>query len=277
MNIPPPSVDGPRPPSGVYVEPPEPRFRRTDVAIWTLAGLGALSLLLWLGPFVAAFVRTHHQWHQALTVTVETPEGERAGTAVAQVEAWFGKQPLSANEVEYRLQGEATAVEVAPGRWLFALLPGSEERYACAAGGALGWAGPWSRGSSVPPGERIERGEWLAEVPQQVGQPPAPVPEECRPLFVTFDDPADPASVRRVDPGDLAASFGPGVSLTAVTLAITEEAVTDGRVEAVLPWLESIGRERASVVPKPDVLVSDLPDPTLYLIAPSDFSTELYR
>jgi hypothetical protein len=38
--------------------------------------------------------------------------------------------------------------------------------------------------------------------------------EPYRPLLVTFADINDPASVQRVDPDDLAASFGPGYALS---------------------------------------------------------------
>ena len=41
------------------------------------------------------------------------------------------------------------------------------------------------------------------------------------------------------DPDDLAAHFGPGYALSSITLAITDEPVTKGRVEAVLGWLEA--------------------------------------
>ena len=60
------------------------------------------------------------------------------------------------------------------------------------------------------------------------------LPRERYPLLVTFTDLADPTTVRRVDPDDLAATFGPGVALKRVTLEITDEAVTEGEVEAVL-------------------------------------------
>ena len=56
-------------------------------------------------------------------------------------------------------------------------------------------------------------------------------------MLVTFDDITKPETVRRVNPEDLAAVFGEGVRLKAVTLEITDEAVTEGRVEAVLGWL----------------------------------------
>ncbi len=53
-------------------------------------------------------------------------------------------------------------------------------------------------------------------------------------MLVTFDDITRPETVRRVDPADLAAVFGEGVRLEAVTLEITEGAVTEGRVEGTL-------------------------------------------
>ena len=88
----------------------------------------------------------------------------------------------------------------------------------------------------------------------------------------------DPASVARVDPTDLAASFGPGYALSSITLAITDEPVTKGRVEAVLGWLTDVGRKQANLKGKPEHgLVSEQPDPAVFLISPSDFSTELYK
>ena len=63
-------------------------------------------------------------------------------------------------------------------------------------------------------------------------------------MLVTFDDITKPETVRRVNPADLAAVFGEGVRLKAVTLEITEEAVTEGRVVPVLPWLITIGSYR---------------------------------
>ncbi len=56
-------------------------------------------------------------------------------------------------------------------------------------------------------------------------------------MLVTFDDITKPQTVREVDSEDLAAVFGEGVRLKALTLEITREAVTEGRVEGVLGWL----------------------------------------
>jgi len=58
------------------------------------------------------------------------------------------------------------------------------------------------------------------------------------PWLVTFDDVRDPKTVRQVDPANLAASFGPGVTLTSITLAITDEPRTSGKLKSVLGWID---------------------------------------
>ncbi len=66
---------------------------------------------------------------------------------------------------------------------------------------------------------------------------PLIVPQKLAPFLVTFADVNDPTSVKQVDPHDQAASFGEGYSLKSITLEITDEPVTRGRVEKVLGWL----------------------------------------
>jgi hypothetical protein len=68
---------------------------------------------------------------------------------------------------------------------------------------------------------------------------PTKGPPNGYPLLVRFRDLADPTSVERVDPDDLANSFGKGVTLKAITVARTEAEVSRG-IEGRLPWLEKI-------------------------------------
>ena len=56
-------------------------------------------------------------------------------------------------------------------------------------------------------------------------------------MLVTFDDIDRPETVRRVEPGNLAAVFGEGVRLEAVTLEVTDGAVTEGLLDDLLTWL----------------------------------------
>ena len=198
---------------------------------WSLGGafgmrvvwvLGAVLLALFFWVWMTFFPETH-SWRQKLTLAVETPSGEKSGASVieARVSFYDGGQFMSGTEVVYDLTGEAAVVEVLPGRYLFALLGGSEERFAAAARDRF---------------QGMTRGQWLREIPQQTD--PVVLTGELIPMLVTFDDITKPETGRKVDPEDLAAVCGEGVRLKAVTLEITDEAVTEGRVERVLGWLD---------------------------------------
>ncbi|MEP6058755.1 MAG: hypothetical protein ABJ152_12225, partial [Nitratireductor sp.] len=185
-------------------------------ALLALAGCDALGFKNW-------------EWRQKLVIEVETPSGIVSGGSLVAVEA--GTSPkwapgAGAGGLGARVRGEASFAEVAPGRFLFALLGG----------------GDWEREVALTlffpepapsPFERAERLETMRET--------RVLPRNRYPLLVTFTDIADPTTVRRVDPDDLAATFGPGVALKRITLEITDEKVTEGRVKAVLGWLETIG------------------------------------
>lgn len=211
-------------------------------------------------------------WNQRLTLIVETPQGEVRGSAVTRVtktETSGSLVLMEARGVQSKVEGEAVVVEVAPGKFLFALLSGSNEEKR----DATHWVYPAYRLS-----EADSYGGEMMKLLSQPHDTPVPLPPEGWPMLVTFDDITKPETVRRVNPADLAAVFGEGVRLKAVTLEITVEAVTEGRVEAVLPWLETVGREQANLIGLPETgSVSDQPDPGIYLITPSEFSTELFK
>jgi hypothetical protein len=145
----------------------------------------------------------NHSWHQKLTLVVDTPQGEVSGPSVVEVRVTFYDPPSFGTEVVYGVTGEATVVEVLPGRYLFALLGGSEQRFYAAATDRFG---------------RMQRGEWLREIPKQT-EPVSLLPGHV-PMLVTFDDVTKPETVREVDPADLEAVFGPGVTLKAAMLEI---------------------------------------------------------
>ena len=176
---------------------------------------------LLLGLAVYSCLPARHSWHQKLTLVVDTPQGEVSGSAVVEVRVGFyeGGQFMSGTEVVYDLTGEAVAVEVLPGRYLFALLGNSEELFFYAAKDRF---------------KGLTRGEWLRLIPDQTE--PVTLTGDLLPMLVTFADIEDPKTVQLVDPTDLAASFGPGVELNTVTLEVTDEPVTKGRVEAVFDY-----------------------------------------
>lgn len=157
-------------------------------------------------------------WHQRLSLVVETPAGPISASSVTRrslrfTDGWF--VPPEARGAASSYSGEAVVLEVAPGRYLFALLgaPNPFEVF-------------FPREAPVEVAPQLEA---LREV--------RAVPRRQYPTLVTFGDVADPTTVARVDPDDLAASFGPGVALRGMTLEITDDPVTKGVVEGVLGWL----------------------------------------
>jgi hypothetical protein len=189
----------------------------------------ALTVLIVIGLPIAIWntIYPTYSWGQKTTVTVMTPEGERGGSAVLQV-SWKDNPDLfpDAPHLHYDVRGEAAVVDLGNGKYLFALIKGAERRGLALFGGREEL--PRFTNSLFP----------LVKATAESRGESREVPPEYRPLLVTFADINDPASVDRVDPDDLAASFGPGYALSSITLAITDEPVTKGRVEAVLGCLK---------------------------------------
>lgn len=129
-----------------------------------------------------------------LTLVIDTPQGDVSGASVVEVRVAFDANPsrITGREVSNGLTGEATVVEVLPGRSLFALLDGSEERFAAAAKDRL---------------KGMTRGEWLRLIPVQTE--PVALTGDLIPMLVTFADISKPETVRLVDPADLSATLGP--------------------------------------------------------------------
>ena len=118
---------------------------------------------------------------------------------------------------KYALHGEAVVADLGSGRYLFVLL---DERK------------PATTQVLFPGKAPLEVAKL---VPQVRGT--HDVPSSQYPTLVTFGDIKDPKSVKEVKPGKLDEAFGPGYSLQSITLEITDEPVTEGKVERVLRWL----------------------------------------
>ena len=177
-----------------------------------------------------------YAWNQKVTVQVETPDGVRTGSSVQHVSVSH-----QTNDTIVGLQNghtgstgvaaEAVVVDVRPDagpdepRYLFMLnrRPSGDPFYVAriaqeAIGDDLG---------KIEPGRRYRTIQTAKGAVHRV-------PRDAYPLMVTLRDMTDPTSVTRVDPDDLAATFGPGVRLAAVTLEIVDADVTRGRVIDVL-------------------------------------------
>ncbi len=191
------------------------------------------------------------QWRQKLTVEVESPLGTISGASVMEVTCGSSPQWLrgiGGGGLGCQLQGEAVSLEIAPGHMLFTLLVGAPESKNYPEKVAFHVFFPDRTLTTVE-----ERGDQLEkEFQGQVRE----LPRKNYPLFVTFTDISDPNTVQKVDPDNLVAVFGAGVSLKRITLEITDEPVTEGKIEQVLGWLDTINR---LIEPKPGALLKNTP------------------
>ena len=164
------------------------------------------------------------EWHEKITVEVETPEGIKRASSVLWVENAVGPKWLARGEWDrafVRFRGEAVVLELKPGRYLFVLLNNFHELSRLVFDERAGFPSDFEK--------------WAAKMEKSVGMK-LEVPRQYYPLLVTFDDIHDPKTVKKVDPDDLAATFGPGYRLKRITIEITDEPVTRGKVEKVLGW-----------------------------------------
>jgi hypothetical protein len=172
-------------------------------------------------PLMALTGCKGYEWRQKLTVTIDTPDGPVSGASVMTFRVSDQRSALNPPEargVSFTLSGEAVVVQVAPGRYLFALLKGV----------------PSLAERLYPKMDTIESAKLMEKGPVSPDMEVTLLSSEY-PLLVTFDDINDPASVKRVDPANLEATFGPGYRLKGITMALTKESVTKGKVEKGLP------------------------------------------
>ncbi|MEO5773805.1 MAG: hypothetical protein ABIQ32_06765 [Sphingomicrobium sp.] len=155
-----------------------------------------------------------------MTVEVDTPEGVKTGFAVREMALNTDNIVRPATGA---IKGEAVAVDLPGGQTLFALLTGGDGDvdYGMQIGGR---AGVWERGGPI---------ELYPTAPKTSGLERT----DPLPMLVRFRDLGDPKSVERVEPANLAASFGAGVRLRRITVETTKDALTTGMGKR-LGWLD---------------------------------------
>lgn len=172
-----------------------------------------------------------------LTVEVDTPEGLKSGSSVIEIEQRLvrpGSNPAGVG-VERKVRGEAVAIDLPGGLTLYALLRSDNN---------IDWAS-YVMQTLAPRTQGEDFAQQLDDMLALEGEltlprkfpPVGHLPERSAyPMLVTFTDLSDPTSVAEVDPDDLAATFGKGVSLKRITVQITDDPVTTG-IEKRLGWL----------------------------------------
>ncbi|KUO51366.1 MAG: hypothetical protein APF82_11015 [Sphingomonadales bacterium BRH_c42] len=179
-----------------------------------------------------------------MTVEVDTPEGLKTGSSVIEVDTHMETNPESpsSQRINRSAMGEAAMVDLGERGILFALLRSEDDVDFAArimfllAPKGLDKNGDAFLGRFANMLELTEPVE-LPATQEKINPPLAKM--KGRPMLVTFGDLVDPASVERVDPDDLAATFGKGVSLRRITVQITRDRVTTG-IEKRLGWLSQL-------------------------------------
>lgn len=235
--------------------------------VWVLAFAGLLA---------GCVFEDSERLRYRMTVEVEASAGVRSGSSVIESTITKGPGFGDASGISSGLRGEAVAVDLPGGRSLFALLRSKDDRDTAGyharlvQGAACGKGEPSARPDPAfcEPDSWREFRRWAKSTGLKVTLAP-----DDYPLLVTFRDISDPKSVVRVDPGDLAATFGPGTRLRAVTVAVTDKPVTI-KIEKRLGWLQA---HRGTLKPDPPAFLSDPSDPNLRLLGTGPFWTELHR
>lgn len=186
-------------------------------------------------------------WRYKMTVTVETPEGIKTGSAVREMSNSPKTSGLRDVGNPADVKGEAVAVDLGERGVLFALISHQSDLEFYNAFPIPG------HGGSTP--EAIKHYASLPVGTKGILNPKAP---PGYPKLVAFTDMNDPKSVVQaqewtyvfgkergqnfeITKDRMKELFGHGVKLKDITLEITDEPVTWGAVDKLLPWLEKVG------------------------------------
>jgi hypothetical protein len=169
-----------------------------------------------------------------LTLAVNTPDGVKRGSSV--VEALYREVSIPERGIMHKLRGQALYLDLGPGaRPLIALLTSKlHPKY--------GKARRWSRDGG--PDDNLLAELYCPPLPHVLDDMARLAPmrgahritPDDLPDLVTIADINDPKTVIEVNPNNLQATLGPGVSWNEITLESTDEPITTG-IKAKLPWI----------------------------------------
>lgn len=235
---------------------------RLFIALWTV-----LTLLFKARPRRG---RGNGVYRYRLTIEVDTPAGARRGSVVREIgwhTMWAPTPEAHAERVWQR--GEAAVLDLPNGKTVFLLLD-PDPKDTIRAGFYTAYGVERGYGTMLKEAN-ASRSAFVFAPSHVLRTHRLPVPH-----LVTFDDPARPETVRAVDPDDLCASFGEGYAVRRLTIEVTDDPVTES-IGHRLPWLEQVGRDRATLIPVLDPRRPFKDAAPIQEVSPASFSTELYR
>jgi hypothetical protein len=209
--------------------------------IWVLAGLVVAIYMAWSMAYPSG------SWRYRMTVSVETPEGIKTGSAVREVHAYTYPQLLSTTMGHvYVRKGEAVVVDLGKRGVLFALI-----------GEDYGWRIVYNS-FPFPGSSPAETTGTTVRYYRSLKTGNVTLTPEQYPMFVRFEDLNDPRTVKNiyetgwclendsngtcikegfhVKADRFEEMFGMGVRLKEVTIEMTDDPVTRD-VQKYLPWL----------------------------------------
>lgn len=196
--------------------------------------LAKLLLLVFSAAAVTACGDDVISWRQKLTITVDTPQGPRSGSAVTEVFVDVTRSTGGLFAPQFKVSGEAVIVDLGLGKYLLALLsdvaPSETARMAEAAFGKTEWIGRTAN-------SREEVRAYFNEVRNFRGS--RELAPFYWPVLVTFNRADDSATLTLVNPRNTYAALGSGYKLKSMTLAMTDEHPSPGQVGKLLPWFSA--------------------------------------
>ncbi|OYX63594.1 MAG: hypothetical protein B7Y88_12505 [Sphingomonadales bacterium 32-64-17] len=218
--------------------------RTIGCAVLAVLAMAIATAFLWGSSLLGGGLP---DYRYRLTVEVETPEGLKTGSSVIEVKtAVAGRNSISVpGAVSHRVRGEAVTVDLGARGVLIALLH-AEDNSDWASNVVYRLVPEAPRVLDVE-GHRDFEAQFAAmlehlepiELPRTFPEQGHLKDQPARPMLVRLADIADPRTLERVDPDDLAADFGPGVRLRRITMQLTDDPVTTG-IEERLTWLPMV-------------------------------------
>lgn len=243
-------------------KPPEQRARKkTSGRPLRIAGVAIGLFCAGVGAAVVAYWVKYPAYTHRMKVFIDIEEGDEVRSGSGVIEVTWQFQPAIGPGATCRLEGDAIAVQLRSGPVLAVLYQYRNEYLPIRSPVDQTRVG-FCNMALLAYGLGIQQSHsTLQALASKSGR--VQVPPRGLPSFVVFSDPRVPSSARLVFDKEFPNVFGPGVRLRGVSLELTNEPITRGAVERVVPAV-------ATVLARKDK--GRTAQPGHYAPNPSDFS-----